>query len=170
MPRDLQNVLARFFRGHAELALGGPALYARDCCPWSEAVVNRFAVEPNVNLDMTTAVEMCLKAGRADVLAHNQSFVERLVGILKEEKHVALKAMLLDEERLQGAETMVRAKLNMFDFAETLALIKDVDRCHVRSPLGIGVAWHECHFLSLYHLDRNALGKPERGLAEPAFL
>ena len=48
---------------------------------------------------------------------------------------------------------------------ETFALIKNVDRCHVPSPLGIGVVWRECHFLSLYHLDRNVHGKPERGRA-----
>ena len=83
------------------LSFGGPALYARDCGAWAEAVVCSFAVEPNVDLDMTTAVEVYLQPGRTDVLAHNQEFRDRLVGILKEgEKHVALKAVLRDENSL----------------------------------------------------------------------
>ena len=70
-------MLARFFRGHAELVLGGPAFYARDCCAWPEPVVHRFVVKPNVNLDVTAAVEVRLEAGRADVLAHDHGFIER---------------------------------------------------------------------------------------------
>ena len=64
-----------------------------------EAVVHGLAVEGNGGLDLAAAVQVCLDARGADVLADDQELVERLVTVLEKDQQVIPEAVLLDLSR-----------------------------------------------------------------------
>ena len=81
--RDLQNMLAGFLRESCRISARRPivftraivALGAKWCCTVSLLNLTQ-------HLDVTAAVDVSFDASWASVFAHEQSFIDRIVGVL----------------------------------------------------------------------------------------
>lgn len=117
---DLEHVLARLQRGHAELLLGRPRLHPRHGRARAEAVVHRLAVERDRHLDVAAAVQVGLDAGMAGMVADEAVLVHRLVTVFEVDQGLLGETVLLDDRDLDGGEAVPRAGFEMRDLADPL--------------------------------------------------
>jgi hypothetical protein len=130
-PFDLQDMLARFFRAHLEFVLGCPLLHPHHCRARAKAMLHCFIVERDRYLYAPAAVDMDLNTGVSCMLPQQQQFIHGLVGIFEEDQYVCFETMLFDKNGLETRESMVRAKFDMLDFADTFTLVENVYFSHL---------------------------------------
>jgi hypothetical protein len=101
---DLEHVLARLLRRHAELLLGNPGLDSFHGRARSEAVVYGLAVEGDGHRHMAAAVQVGLDGGLAGAVAYQAALIHRLVAVLEIDQGLLVEAVLLDDRDLDGGE------------------------------------------------------------------
>jgi hypothetical protein len=75
---------------------------------------------------MVATVHMQLEPCSATHCADLRRLVEGLVTVFKEQKHGSVSAMLLEDQRLNSAERVPVINFDVLDFADMLALVKNV--------------------------------------------
>jgi hypothetical protein len=132
----LQDVFAGLFRAHAEFIFGRPPLYPGYGGRGSKAVFHRFPVKNDADFDMVAPVQMRLYAMRAHAIANHDEFLDRLIGVLKEEQHFSGKTVLLNEKGLDRTKGVLRGRFKVLNLAATFDLIEDIDKFHGSHSLG----------------------------------
>ena len=104
-----------------------PMLDVNDGRARCELAFHGLAVEPDRDVDVPATVQVQVGARRLHKLEDDDVVLERRLTVFEEDQRAGLKAVLLEEDFLDDGDGMVASGLDMFDFANTVALVVNVD-------------------------------------------